>query len=156
MNKKSLILYREGKLTNTCLPSSLKCSQDAKPDPERAAPSLEEVTSLENVKQDAGEETVLKVHNKDGDVSKASEDDVMKKEEANNTPSEAEIQDGLGKDGKDEQVIGNGDVKAEVVHVMEKEDAEDLGNRCVKIMCVSFSTSHIMCCSYYLELEDSV
>lgn len=139
-----MILYKAGKLTNACRLSSLKCSQDAKPDPECAAPGLKEVTSLENVKQDAGKETALKVHDKDGDVSKASEDDVMKKEEANNTPSEAEIQDGLGQDGKDEQVVGNGDIKAEVVHVMEEEDEDDLGNRCVKIICGLNITFHLL------------
>lgn len=143
------ILYREVKLTNTGLSSSLKGSQDAKPDPECAAPSLKEVTSLENVKQDAGEETVLKVHDKDGDVSKASEDDVMKEEAANNAHSEAEIRDECGKDGKDERVVGNGDIKAEVVHVMEKEDSEDdVGNRCGTIICVC--QHHTSCVAHFI------
>lgn len=82
---------------------------------------------------------MLKVHDKDEDVSKANENDVMKKEAADTTPSEAEIQDVIG---KDEQFIGNTDIKAEVT---EKEDSaeDDLGNRCVKIICgFIFSVTH--------------
>lgn len=68
---------------------------------------------------------MLKVQDKDADVSKANEDDVLKKEEADSTYSDAEIQDVVG---KDEQLVGSSGVRAEVV--TENKDAEDeLGKR---------------------------
>ncbi|GAA6215123.1 ubiquitin thioesterase otulin [Lates japonicus] len=108
--------------------ASSKSDQNAKPDSESTSTSLKEVASSGNVKQDFGEETMLRVQDKDGDVSKWKEEDVMK-EEAENTPSETEPQ--AGKDaevqevtGKEEQVAEStaANVKVEV----EKEDsAED-------------------------------
>ncbi|XP_040921290.1 uncharacterized protein LOC121200215 [Toxotes jaculatrix] len=112
---------------------SAKSNQNAKPDPECSAPSSKEVTSLESIKQDVGEEMMDKVHNKDGDVPKAKEDDVMR-EKTENSPSEtktqaekdAEIQEVTG---KEEQVAGSTatDVKVEVVP-REDPTEDDLGD----------------------------
>ncbi|XP_018549182.1 protein IWS1 homolog [Lates calcarifer] len=112
--------------------ASSKSDQNEKPDSESSAISLKEVASSGNVKQDTGEETMLRVQDKDGDVSKGKEEDMMK-DEAENTPSETEPQ--AGKDaevqevtGKEEQVAEStaANVKVEV----EKEDSaeDDLEN----------------------------
>ncbi|XP_071340996.1 histone acetyltransferase KAT6B-like [Trachinotus anak] len=113
-----------------------KSDQNAKPDSECSATSSKEVTSLDTIKQDIGEEMMLKEQEKDGDVPKAKEDDVMK-EEAESAPSETETQAGNDPEiqevtGKEEQPAGSSatDVKVEVAPVPEKEDSaeDDLGN----------------------------
>lgn len=102
---------------------------------------------MENIKQDAGEEMMLKGQDKDGDVPEVKEYDEMKE---GNAPAEAEAQ--AGKDaeiqevtGEEEQLAGSTstDVKADVLPVTEKEDsAEDgLGNRFVmNISLVAFES----------------
>ncbi|XP_049420928.1 uncharacterized protein LOC125881692 [Epinephelus fuscoguttatus] len=116
---------------------SSKSDQDAQPDRECTTTSWKEVTSLESIKQDVGEEIMPKGQDKDGDVPKAKEDD-ERKEEVESAPAEAETQ--AGKDvevqevtGEEEQPAGSTstDEKAEEIPVTEKEDsaAEDgLGN----------------------------
>ncbi|XP_022622751.1 uncharacterized protein LOC111237798 [Seriola dumerili] len=113
---------------------SSKFDQNAKPDSECSATSQKEVTSLENTKQDIGEEMMPKVQDKD--VPKAKEDDVMNSE-AGNAPSGTETQAGNDAEiqevtEKEEQLAGSTatDVKVEVLPVTEKEDSaeDDLGN----------------------------
>lgn len=119
--------------------SSSNSSQNAKPDSQCSATSSKEVTSSENIEQDIGKEIMLKMHDKDGDVPKAKEDDVMK-EEAENALTETNTQDAEIQEvtGKEEQLAGSTatDVNVEVVTVTEKEDSaeDDLGNRFVKII----------------------
>ncbi|XP_039983216.1 uncharacterized protein LOC120790033 [Xiphias gladius] len=112
---------------------SSNSSQNAKPDSQCSATSSKEVTSSENIEQDIGKEIMLKMHDKDGDVPKAKEDDVMK-EEAENALTETNTQDAEIQEvtGKEEQLAGSTatDVNVEVVTVTEKEDSaeDDLGN----------------------------
>ncbi|XP_067342087.1 uncharacterized protein [Channa argus] len=95
-----------------------KSTQDAKPDLECGA-TISEATSLENIKEEVGK--------KDGDNSEVKEDDAMKKEEADSTPSEAEkVVEIQGVSGKAEQVAES----TEVVTVTGKEASaeDDLGS----------------------------
>ncbi|XP_073344265.1 uncharacterized protein [Pagrus major] len=113
--------------------ASSKSDQDAKPDPECATTSSKELTSLENNKQDIGEETMPKGEEKDGDVPKAEENDELK-EEAENAPTETQA----GKDAELQEVTeeeeqpasSSSGVKPEEISVTEKgHSAEDgLGN----------------------------
>lgn len=109
---------------------SSKSDHDAKQDPECATTRLKEVTSLENTKQDIGEEIILKGQDKDGDVPKAKQGDEMK-EEGENASTDAQA----GKDAEIQEVTGreeepagspSADVKADVT---EKEDSAQGGLR---------------------------
>ena len=127
---------------------------------------MKDVSSLENEKQDTGEETMLEEQDKDEEVVKMKDGEVMEEEEEEkvvveeNAPSETQA----GKDsevqevtGKEEQPAGSTavDVKVEAEKVPEKEESDEdhLQNRFVKIICDCFivltliSTSHIMCFS---------
>ncbi|XP_032359531.1 uncharacterized protein LOC116672062 [Etheostoma spectabile] len=115
---------------------SSKLDQDAQPDLGCTATSSKEVTSLENIKQDIGEEMMPKGQEKDQDVPKAKENDEIKKE-AEKNPTEAETQAGKDSEiqevtGKEEQLAGSTSTegKADGIPVTEKDDsAEDgLGN----------------------------
>ncbi|XP_070708643.1 uncharacterized protein [Pempheris klunzingeri] len=108
---------------------SSKPDEDAKPDLERA--TTKDVTSLEDTKQDIGEETTTKAQEEDGDVPEVKEDD---KVEAESAPTEAETE--AGKDagiqevtGKEEQPSGSSstDVKADEAPVTEREDCAEGG-----------------------------
>lgn len=121
--------------------SSSKSVQDAEPAVECAATSSKEVTSSENIKQDIGEEMMLKGQDKDGDVPEVKEDDDMK-EEAETASAEAEAQAGKNAEiqevtGEEEQlaVSTSADVKADELPVTEKDDSAEvgLGNRFVMI-----------------------
>ncbi|XP_008289019.1 enolase-phosphatase E1-like isoform X2 [Stegastes partitus] len=122
---------------------SSKSDQDAKPDPECTTTSSKEVTSSEKIKQDVGEEIMLKVQG--GDVPKVKEDDGIKEEEEEekaaaeeSNPTEAETQP--GKDAeiqevteKEEQLTGRESthVKADAVPATTEEEEEEedgLGN----------------------------
>lgn len=94
---------------------------------------------MENIKQDIGEEMMLKGQDKDGDVPKTEENDEME-EEVKNAPTEARSQAGRDAEiqevtGKEEQLAGNSStgVEADEISVPEKEaSAEDgPGNRFV-------------------------
>lgn len=135
---------------------SSKSDQDAKPDVDCATMSSKEVTSLENIKQDIGEEIIPKVQDEDGDVPEAKEeDDEMKEEEeVESAPTEAETP--AGKDaeiqevtGKEEHLAGSisTDVKAE--DTPATEEAEDgLGNRFVMFFLVNWILTQ--CLPFYL------
>ncbi|XP_028425584.1 uncharacterized protein LOC114549467 [Perca flavescens] len=112
---------------------SSKSDQDAQPDLGCTAPSSKEVTSLESIKQDIGEEMMPKGQEKDRDVPKAKEDDEIKKE-AEKAPTEAETQAGKDSEiqevtGKKEQLAGNTstDVKADEIPVTERKDSAEDG-----------------------------
>ncbi|XP_035467661.1 uncharacterized protein LOC118287047 isoform X2 [Scophthalmus maximus] len=113
---------------------SPKSDQNAKPHSECSATSLKE--AKENIKQDIGEEMMVKVQNKDVDVPKVEEEDVME-EEAKSASSETETS--AGKDaemqeltGKEEQLTWStaADVTVELEPVTVKENSADthLGN----------------------------
>lgn len=117
---------------------SLKTDQDPKPDPECATTSSKEVTSSERIKQDAGEEVMLKVQ--DGDVPEVKEDDGIKEEEIKeeeeeeSAPTEeetqagkdAEIQEETGKEEEQQAEKEATEVKVDVLPATEK--GESLGN----------------------------
>ncbi|XP_023128327.3 caldesmon [Amphiprion ocellaris] len=113
---------------------SLKSDQDPKPDPECATTSSKEVTSSEKIKQDAGEEVMLKVQ--DGDVPKVKEDDGIKEEEEEEESTlteaetqagrDAEVQEETGKEEEQQAEKEATEIKADVVPATEKE--ESLGN----------------------------
>uniref|UniRef100_UPI003AACD07E uncharacterized protein n=1 Tax=Centroberyx gerrardi TaxID=166262 RepID=UPI003AACD07E len=108
---------------------SSKSYQDAKPDVQFT--TVKEVTSLENLVQDAGEETALEAKEEEGDVPKAEENEEMEEEaksasaEAVTTTGEdAEVQHLTG----EEQPVGSAsaDVEGEVPPITEQEGlAED-------------------------------
>ncbi|XP_070784647.1 uncharacterized protein [Enoplosus armatus] len=109
---------------------------DAKQDLECTTTRSKEVTSLENIKQDIGEEIMLKGQDEDEDVPKAKEDDELK-EDGESAPTEVKTQAGNDAEiqevaGKEEQLAGSTstDVQADEIPVTKKEDpAEDgLGN----------------------------
>ena len=112
--------------------SSSRSNKNAKPD-------SQEVSSLESIEQDIGEEMMVKMRDKDGNAPKVAADDMMK-EEAENASAETETQDAEIQEvtGKEEPLAGStaADVKVEVEHVTEKENSaeDDLANRFVNIL----------------------
>ncbi|XP_058495642.1 uncharacterized protein LOC131466443 isoform X1 [Solea solea] len=112
-------------------PSSTKPDQRAEPDPEELATSLKEITSLENIRQDVGEEMLLKKQDGAGDAPKEEEkEDVMEVAVEENTASEtvalvakdAETQEVTWKEEQLDESTAT-DVRVEVVSVTEKEDS---------------------------------
>ncbi|XP_042366233.1 uncharacterized protein LOC121960537 [Plectropomus leopardus] len=112
---------------------SSKSDQDAQPDLERKTASSNEVTSLENIRQDVGAEMMLKGQDKDEDVPEVTEVDERKKE-VENAPAEVETH--AGKDaevqevtGEEEQLAGSksADVKAEETPATVKEESAEDG-----------------------------
>ncbi|XP_034428755.1 ubiquitin thioesterase otulin isoform X1 [Hippoglossus hippoglossus] len=109
--------------------------QSVKPDSECLDTTLKDVSSLENNKQDTGEETMLEEQNKVEDVAKMKEDEVMEEEEEEKVVEEnASSETQAAKDsemqeitGKEEQPAGStaADVMVEVETVPEKEESDE-------------------------------
>ncbi|CAB1448663.1 unnamed protein product [Pleuronectes platessa] len=116
---------------------SLKSDQSVQPESECSDTNLKDVSSLENDRQDTGEETKLEEQDEDEDVAKMKDDEVKEEEEEKkeveveeNAPSETQaVKDSQMQEvtGKEEQPEGStaADVQVEVETVPEKEESDE-------------------------------